>query len=42
MKKLEIKAIYEKPEMQMGEISVIDVITSSGDEPFPGDDDTWA
>ena len=41
MKKIEISAMYEKPEMQVIEFFVRDVIRTSGDEPFPGEDDVF-
>lgn len=39
VRKNEISAIYEKPEMQVIELFMNDVIRTSGDEPFPGEDD---
>lgn len=39
VRRLEISEIYEKPEMQIIELFIDDVIRTSGDEPFPGEDD---
>ena len=39
MKKTEINAIYERPELQVIQLYVNDVIRTSGDQPFPGEDD---
>lgn len=41
VKKVEISAIYEKPEMQVIALNRIDVVTVSGDEPFLGEDEVW-
>ena len=41
VKKVEISAMYEKPEMQVIALNMIDVVTASGDEPFLGEDETW-
>ena len=41
VRKVEINAIYEKPEMQVVELFVSDVIRTSGDKPFPGEDDVF-
>ena len=41
VKEIEIKAMYEKPEMQVIKLNMIEVVTASGDEPFLGDDEVW-
>ena len=41
MRKTEINAIYERPELQVITLYVKDVIRTSGDEPFPGEDDVF-
>lgn len=41
VRKIEISAMYEKPEMQVVKLCVRDVIRTSGDEPFPGEDDVF-
>lgn len=40
VKKNEINAMYEIPEMQIIELVMIDVITASYD-PFPGEDEVF-
>ena len=41
VKKIEISAMYEKPEMQVIKFLVRDVIRTSGDEPFLGEDEDF-
>lgn len=41
VRKVEINAMYEKPEMQVIEFLARDVIRTSGDEPFPGEDEDF-
>lgn len=39
VRKVGINSVYEKPEMEVIKFSQSDVVTTSGDEPFLGEDD---
>ena len=41
VKEIEIKAMYEIPEMQVIKLDMIEVVTTSADEPFLGEDEIW-